>query len=263
MDKPEHAFFKSESRISPVDIVLRYGKINPWELYFKLAEHKNFEAAKAVFDRWDDDFVKESDRYLITRFVHSEWAKEERPLYIAHCYLMKLIRDRNVRDEWAVEEDDEEDVKTLRRLSGILPRIDIDGHDFIVDWKLREMREAANPANKIDIRQMEATRFNDGYMAFYHMKDKALVTIPGDITVLPENVMLLRIPHELKLDPLAAALDRGFDELALLNGNPVRESLKAEFSELKYTDLPEIIERNLQGIRAGGIETVQGRKKSI
>ncbi|WP_432328044.1 hypothetical protein ACRQ5D_33995 [Mucilaginibacter sp. P25] len=51
--------------------------------------------------------------------------------------------------------------------------------------------------------------------------------------------------------------------MALLNGNPVRKSLKAEFSELKYTDLPEIIERNLQVIRAGGIETVPGRKQSI
>lgn len=259
MEKPEDAFFKSESRISPVDIVLRYGKINPWELYFKLAEHKNFEAAKAVFDRWDDDFVKESDRYLITRFVHSEWAKEERPLYIAHCYLMKLIRDRNVRDEWAVEEDDEEDVKTLRRLSGILPRIDIDGHDFIVDWKLREMREAANPSNRIDIRKMESTLFNDGYSGFYHLGRKELVSIPDDITELPEQVMLLIIPHELKLDPLAVASERGLDELALLNGNPVRESHKAYMWELQHTDLPKIIERNLGNIREDNVEITPKR----
>lgn len=246
-----------------MDIVLRYGEINPWELYFKLAEHKNFEAAKAVFDRWDDDFVKESDRYLITRFVHSEWAKEERPLYIAHCYLMKLIRDRNVRDEWAVEEDDEEDVRTLGRLSGVFPHIDIDGHDFIVDWKLREMREAANPSNRIDIRQMESTRFNDGYMGFYHLGRKELVTIPDDITELPEQVMLLIIPDELKLDPLAAAIDRGLDELALLNGNPVRKSHKAYFWDLESTELPQIIEQNLKHKHEGGVEIAPKRQNSI
>ncbi|SEO10566.1 hypothetical protein SAMN05192574_105322 [Mucilaginibacter gossypiicola] len=226
MKNPEDVFFKSESQISPLEIVLKYGKINPWEFYFRLAEHKNFEAAKAVFERWDDDLVRRSDAFLVTRFVHSEWAKEERKVYLAHCYLMRLIRERNVRDPFALENDDQEDIATLRRLAGILPQIDIGGTAYHVDWEARELREIANPAGKIDINAMELNYFKDGYEALYNSADRQLYAVQAGSTELPPDVFLLHIPYEMELDPVAVARERGLDDLAFTNGHPVRSNLK-------------------------------------
>ncbi|UOE47810.1 hypothetical protein MTO98_25710 [Mucilaginibacter sp. SMC90] len=240
MKNPEDVFFKSESRISPVEIVMKYGKINPWEFYFRLAEHKNFEAAKAVFDRWDDDFVRKSDAYLLTRFVHSEWAKEARNVYLAHCYLMKLIRERNVRDQFALENDDQEDVATLRRLAGILPEIDIGGTSFTVDWKSRELRETGHPANKIDITAMALNYFKDGYEALYDTGHRQLYTIGEGIHEIPENVLLLHIPYEMELDPVAVAQEKGLDDLVFSNGHPVRNHLKGYLWPIDQNTLAQL-----------------------
>jgi hypothetical protein len=213
---------------------------------------KNFAAAKDVFDRWDDQLVRKADAHLVTRFVHSEWAKEARETYIAHCFLMKLIRERNVRDPFALEIDDREDVLTLRRLAGILPEIDIGGAKFTVHWHSRELQEVESPSNKIDIKAMELNSYKDGYEAFYHSGKRRLYVVPADITELPENVSLLHIPYEMELDPVAVAREKGLDELAYANGHPVKAGLKGYLWSLEKTTLPEIIAKNLQARPGAG-----------
>jgi|GEM_PF-2091435 len=245
MENPEDIFFKTTSNVDPASLNVGGRQLNTWEMFFKLAEHKNFDAARVEFNKWDDEFIMRSDRHLNAVFVHSEWAKEARQTYIAHCFLMRLIREKNVRHPWALELDEGDDILTMRRILGILPRIDINGVDFTVDWRLRELRETDNPTNRLDIKQMELSQFGDNYVSYYQTEKKALYAIFEDITELPENVMLMYIPNELGLDPVAVARESGLDELALLNPHPIKKSLKAHLYPLTETALTETIKDNL------------------
>jgi hypothetical protein len=245
MENPEDVFFKTTNSTDASYLKGRYGITNPWELFFKLAEYKNFDGAREIFNRWDDDFVKKSDRHLNAVFVHSEWAKEARPTYIAHCFLMRLIREKNVRDPWAEELDEGDDIRTMRRILGILPRIDIRGIDFTVDWSLRELRETENPANWLNIKEMELDRVGGDYVSYYNVEKKQLQVIAGDIVELPENVMLMYIPNERELDPVVVARESGLDDLALLNPHPIKKSLKAYLYPLEETELAKLVRDNI------------------
>ena len=41
-----------------------------------------------------------------------------------------------------------------RRLAGLLPHIDLAGTDFIVDWRLKELREKDAPWNRIKLKSL-------------------------------------------------------------------------------------------------------------
>lgn len=56
--------------------------------------------------------------------------------------------------------------------------------------------------------------------------------------------MLLEIPHELKLDPVAR--ERGVDPALFSKENPVQKDLTAVIKSLSEFRLPKLIEENLE-----------------
>jgi hypothetical protein len=259
MENPEDKFFETTSNVSLIDLKKEYNEMLRADAVLLLAEHKNFKAAKMLFETWDDALVSNIRFHLSKVFVHSEWAKESRDLYIAYCYLMKLIRNKDQGIDKYTEDEYQESKATLRRLAGVLPKIDISGTVFTIDWKRRELRETDNPANKLDIRSMVLNGFKDGYESFYNTTTRQSYVVPDDIMELPQHVMLLEIPIETKLDPVAVAVELGLDELGLANGNPVRTNLKGYLYPLEQTLLPQVIAENLRLNQNNGRQNRLGR----
>lgn len=143
-----------------------------------------------------------------------------------------------------------------RRLAGELPRIDIAGSNFIVDWRLKELRENDAPHNRIIFEDMQLSPSGEQYVCYYDTQKHKLYEPPGNIKTLPKNVVLLEIPHELKLDPVAVARERGVDPAVILKGNPIQKDLTAMVKPLSESRLPKLIEENLKKEQALKIEQV-------
>jgi hypothetical protein len=247
METPDEILFKTTSRISAADLTAQYGELGQADIVFLLAEHKNFEAAKAAFDTWGDMDVFDMQYYLTQAFPHQEWLLEPLDSYIAHAFVMKLVDERN---NWARELPGQPlsaEVLVLRRLAGILPHIDIGGTDFTIDWRMRELRETADPWNRIGLDNMELSPSGDAYLSFYHTGRHQVYQLPDKLLALPEDVMLLEIPLKLLLDPIGTARANGLDDLALLRQCPIRQELHGKLVPLEETLLPQIIAQNLAG----------------
>lgn len=133
-----------------------------------------------------------------------------------------------------------------RRLNGELPHINIAGTDFTIDWRLRQLRETAAPYNKIEFKDMEVTTSGKAYLFFYNAKKHRLYEPPKNIKDLPNNVVLLEIPHEIKLDPVAVAREHGIDYHALLKENPIQSELKAIVNPISKSGLSKWIAESLK-----------------
>jgi hypothetical protein len=63
---------------------------------------------------------------------------------------------------------------------------------------------------------------------------------------LSKNVVLLEIPHEIKLDPMAVAREQGIDHHALLKENPIQSELKAIVKPISEAGLSKLIAESLK-----------------
>jgi hypothetical protein len=131
------------------------------------------------------------------------------------------------------------------RLAGKLPHIDINGTDFTIDIRLGELRESPAPWNRIDISEMETAPDSDDRLFFYHTREHNEWIMDDGITELPKHVVLVALPNELILDPVAAARKVGFDDEEFLAEYPILQNLKAGVTPLSETFLPAFIEENL------------------
>lgn len=133
-----------------------------------------------------------------------------------------------------------------KRLSGVLPHIDLAGTDFTIDWRLRELRETEEPWKHIsfndDLRESESGE----YLCFYNLVTHTTYIPPDDLVEMPENVVVLEIPNELDLDPVAVARGYGLAETALIDDHPLSASLAAKVKPLAESGLREFIENNIK-----------------
>src|SRR6202034_4599707 len=53
--------FKSTSRISLEELTILHEEMMPGDIVLKFAEHKNFDAARAAFQTWDEHSIIEMD----------------------------------------------------------------------------------------------------------------------------------------------------------------------------------------------------------
>ncbi len=138
------------------------------------------------------------------------------------------------------------DNDTTLRLSGKLPHIDLAGTDFTIDWRLRELRETELPWKNISLRDMEMSDSGEEYLCFYHTETHELFEVDENLFELPENVVVLEIPYEVKLDPVAVARQYGIGETDLLFEHPFQMNLSAKVTHLSETNLSRFIEENIQ-----------------
>jgi hypothetical protein len=71
---------------------------------------------------------------------------------------------------------------------------------------------------------------------------------PEDLIELPEHVVVLEIPNELDLDPVAVSREYGSDLSELLREHPITENLAAKVIPLMETGLPAMIENNIKNL---------------
>lgn len=138
------------------------------------------------------------------------------------------------------------DHDTALRLSGMLPHIDLAGTDFTIDWCLKELRETDEPWNRISLKDMDMSDSGEEYLCFYNTDTHELFEPDEDLFEMPENVVVLEIPYEVKLDPVAVAREYGIGETDLLPDHPFQMKLTAKVTPLSETGLSNFIEENIK-----------------
>lgn len=260
--QPDAEPFETTSTITKKELNALYGELPPADLILKFAEHHNFNKAREVFDAWDEQSILKMRDYLFNSFRHLEELYTTRDKYLAMSFLIALIKewDHNNRQEAQIKQEKPKvpeggmDERLATRLKGVLPHIDLDGTDFTIDWRLRELRETDSPWNKLDFNVMDMAESGEEYYCLYNAADHTHYPFDDTITQLPENVVLLEIPYEVKLDPVAVAREYHIDPHDFVSKNPISANLKATVKPIAETGLAELVAENLR--------KEQGRKNS-
>lgn len=144
-----------------------------------------------------------------------------------------------------------------QRRNGQLPVIEIAGHPFYVDVRIGLLRpkddfstmgisfDAIDHCLKVDERMYEIN-YNPASKEFVYVDYR-------NITSMPEGVIIVEIPHESILDPIAYARKYGFDEREMLRANPPQEGMKARTVPWKETPIEEILADNIKRKQPGSL----------
>jgi len=154
-----------------------------------------------------------------------------------------------------------QDEAVTKRLRGELPRIGIDGDTFIVDWRLKELRSVDDLSRIIHLSKMDMNRAGTEYVVLYDRDKKQVHYEVTEEMAVNKGMHVLRIPHELKLDPVAVARQYGLGDTELLKKFPIQEKLAARVERLdefqkrenKQAEKSKLIQRkenkNRKGLR--------------
>jgi hypothetical protein len=133
------------------------------------------------------------------------------------------------------------DERLEARLRGELPKIDVAGALFYVDWRLRELRMVDEPWTRLNLRDMDMNDAGDRYLCLYNTEYKAIY-IPTQYTKqIPDKVVVLEIPYELKLDPVAVARQFELPDTAMLKNFPIEKDLKATVKQLNKMEAQQLL----------------------
>ena len=149
------------------------------------------------------------------------------------------------------------------RKTGKLPLIEISGEPFVVDIRMEELRHAEHWYQNLSLKQMELTPDGWHYTAFYNPAERKLADIDPKLTEFPDNVVYIKIPNELGLDPVATAREYGMDEREVLRRYPIQKGLKAEVIPLSETNIPAMIQRNREALQQEHRENAQRMKPTV
>ncbi|UPZ36485.1 hypothetical protein MUB18_20580 [Sphingobacterium sp. PCS056] len=140
--------------------------------------------------------------------------------------------------------DEQEKLYQLRR-KGVLPEIELPGQVYVVDWPERVLRAK----DRIDVAPLVLSErkrnfYADIYFFYYNTVEKKFVDLDMKLTMLPKDVMIIKIPGGLQLDPVGVAREYGIDEKKFVKDNPLSERIVADAIPLTMTNLITIAERN-------------------
>ena len=253
MDILKEPLFNSTGAITEKELTAIYGPMTPGDLILKLAEHKNFNAALEEFKKWDERSVIEAGNLIGQDYRHQTelYSTEDKSIAVTFFKVLLSEWKKNRLEKIRLRLEDpvqqKQAAEQLRiRLLGKLPHIDLAGTDFTIDWRLRQMRETELPWKNISFNDLEMDDYGDKYLCFFNTETHDLYMPPEDLIALPANVVVLEIPNELNLDPVAVAREYGSDLTQLLQEYPIQETLFAKVTPLSETGLPEFIENNIR-----------------
>jgi len=149
----------------------------------------------------------------------------------------------------------------IKRLSGLLPVVEIAGHDFIVDYRLNELRPKDDFNASIRIDELSYDYTVDRYIAFYQSSTHSIAEIDyGSIKSIPKDLFQIEVPRMSVLDPVAAAKAQGGDMLTMIMNAPLQEKRKIESIPAEKTFLAQVVKQN----RNGHTQTFRkGRGRSV
>jgi hypothetical protein len=88
------------------------------------------------------------------------------------------------------------------------------------------------------------------YVCLYNTQKHTLYQVSNNIKSLPKNVVMLEIPYELKLDPVAVARERNIEIAEFVKNHPIQTELTAVVKLLAETWVAELIKENLMNDQA-------------
>jgi len=144
-----------------------------------------------------------------------------------------------------------------KRLSGILPTVNICDEPYIVDLRLGELRKVKDPNSSIVLDKLEMSANGEKYLCFYDTINKEVVQIPDTVTEMPKHVVMVHIPNEIYLDAVAVARQFGEEDTALINRYPLQAHMSAAAYPLSVSGVPKRIEENLKKQK----QQLQSRKR--
>jgi hypothetical protein len=224
LDREQQAFVLAEARLKNIP-------------FRELKDEGSFYTMK--FNRVTKQIAKPEDRaerHLKQILIPKNLVGKDTPLNVD---LINKLSDEN---EWGFMLAGP---ALMQRLMGKLPVIDIAGKDYIVDWRLREFRAADDPLHSISLRQMVTDDSGESYLFFYNKATHKVYEVDMEMKALPENVVLIEMPFELRLDPVRVARENGLSDIAMLREYPIQENLRAIEIPLSETGLPKLVELNL------------------
>ena len=210
---------------------------NPLQLFQEEVDRKWSPDLKSTFDQGVQKVTQlmkarqASDTEIATflKDIHAEYPTQKE---------LQLQTEQQIKEHAITE-------RINNHLAGQLPTIDINGTNFTIDLRLQELRETDKPANRIYLHEMQAGRPNNPYLFFYHTQKHKVYDPPANIKSLPKNVVVVEIPVESRLDPIATAQILGADVKEFVKVNPIPTDLTAVVKPLSQSRLPEIVRQNL------------------
>lgn len=139
---------------------------------------------------------------------------------------------------------DEQQEKLLReRQKGTLPEIEFPGQVFIVNWRERVLV----PKGRLDLKPLKLSEKGKGFYAdnnhfIYDTEKKSWVEY-DDFDLSP-NMVIIRMPGGLTLDPVGVAREYGVDERAFVANNPIVPKLVAEVFRPSKREIQRILTKN-------------------
>ncbi|MBT2561299.1 hypothetical protein J7E50_10700 [Pedobacter sp. ISL-68] len=219
------AFAELRQKDDPLNTISFYDMKNMGSHY----EAKYSPAHKCISEYGEDTIL-----IHVPQMVHAD------PEGIALKYNMAVADlpefDRDLRCSEALFQE---------RIQGRLPLVKIGADDYTVDWRLKEIRLFKEPWKNISLRDLDMNRTGDKYLFFYHPPSKSKVDLTEDITQMPLDVILVALPFELHIDPVAVAREHDLDERTFVNFYPVQQKVEVPLYPLSVTGIPKRIEENL------------------
>jgi hypothetical protein len=217
------------------DNIIRFNELTEKDGYYSARFNTNagyLSTARLVTDTQDDHLL---EVFLPAPILHS-------PESMTDDFKHDLNTSSKI-EEWGFYLSGRD---TALRLSGMLPHIDLAGTDFTIDWRLKELRETEFPWKNISLRNMEMSDSGEEYLCFYNTETHELFEPDESLFELPEHIVVLEIPNEIKLDPVAAAREYGIGETDLLTDHPIQMTSAAKVTLLSESGLPEFIANNIK-----------------
>jgi hypothetical protein len=217
------------------DNIIRFNELTEKDGYYSARFDTNagyLSTARLVTDTQDDHLL---EVFLPAPILHS-------PESMTDDFKHDLNTSSKI-EEWGFYLSGRD---TALRLSGMLPHIDLAGTDFTIDWRLKELRETELPWKNINLRNMEMSDSGEEYLCFFNTETHELFVPDENLFELPDHVVVLEIPYEIKLDPVAVAREYGIGETDLLTDHPFQMHLAARVTPLSETGLSKFIEENIK-----------------
>ena len=135
--------------------------------------------------------------------------------------------------------------RLAERLNGKMPKVMIAGEPFIYDVNNHHLRLEANQKVRLNLNDWNSSKDGREYIGYYHLPSRKKYHIKSDIVELPKDVVMLKVPNEIKMDPVGVAMKSGLDLGKWLMGVGFPENVEAKIIPLNETGLPTMIEKNL------------------
>lgn len=133
------------------------------------------------------------------------------------------------------------------RLKRKLPTIRIHGHDYFANVRQRTLEPKDLHNDFIMLHDLQRDPTNTYYFGMLDTKSMSVIPYDNEITSIPENAVMIRIPHERILDPFVELEDMGWSNFPERLGKfPLRYDMEATVMEWKDTPIPKLIVKNLR-----------------